>query len=332
MTAPVPLMHDPVKQIVLCAAGYLFHVCVLSRRHVPLPGGFSLGWDTAVGVAVLVAAAKRRVDAGRSAVPRWLAKGAPDSMCEKEAEEEVVADFSTASGAERTQLLLTCGGLLVAPLIFSFASPLIEVLLTLLVLIGVPLNAVRMMSARLIVEQSLLYAILGKIVASRHPEFWTAKWVRWRWRGPWLAPVLGGYAASLAVFNLVEPLNQALLPGLALLPEGIVAKLANPADRGRCSLLLASVAPCVGAPLFEELQSRAFILQALTAVLPLRNAILAQGLLFGAQHLQIGLVLPLSVTGLMWGILYVNSGNLLVPVLIHALWNARIFLGSYLGL
>ena len=30
--------------------------------------------------------------------------------------------------------------------------------------------------------------------------------------------------------------------------------------------------------------------------------------------------------------LYVRTGNLLVPILIHALWNARIFLGSYLGL
>ena len=45
-----------------------------------------------------------------------------------------------------------------------------------------------------------------------------------------------------------------------------------------------------------------------------------------------GLLLPLSVTGFFWGVLYVYSGNLLVPILIHALWNARIFLGSYLGL
>ena len=55
-------------------------------------------------------------------------------------------------------------------------------------------------------------------------------------------------------------------------------------------------------------------------------------MLFGAQHFQLGLLLPLSVTGFFWGVLYVYSGNLLVPILIHALWNARIFLGSYLGL
>ena len=35
--------------------------------------------------------------------------------------------------------------------------------------------------------------------------------------------------------------------------------------------------------------------------------------------------------GFFWAVLYVNSSNLLVPILIHALWNARIFVGSYLG-
>ena len=88
----------------------------------------------------------------------------------------------------------------------------------------------------------------------------------------------------------------------------------------------------MGAPIFEELQSRAFILQAFTAVMPISLALIGQGLLFGAQHFQIGLLLPLSVTGYFWGVLYVHSRNLLVPILIHALWNARIFLGSYLGL
>jgi membrane protease YdiL (CAAX protease family) len=66
--------------------------------------------------------------------------------------------------------------------------------------------------------------------------------------------------------------------------------------------------------------------------MPIGGALLVSGILFGAQHLQIGLLLPLSVTGFFWGVLYVNSRNLLVPVFIHALWNGRIFIGSYLGL
>ena len=45
--------------------------------------------------------------------------------------------------------------------------------------------------------------------------------------------------------------------------------------------------PILAAPLFEELQSRAFILQALSSVVSVRTALLAQGFLFGAQHLQV---------------------------------------------
>lgn len=335
-TSQRSLLQNPVLQAIVCTMGYLGHVWVLSRRSLHLPGGLpSMGWDTIVGLLVLAAAAKRRLSNGRPAVPPWLTDGRMRTAADKEPEEALMADFGSAdacTGKERVQLLITCAGLLVAPLLFSFTRPVVDVLLSLIVLAGAPLNSVRMASARLILEQTLLYVVLGKVVAARHPQFWTKRWVRWNWRGPWLMPVLGGYAASLALFNLIEPINQMLLPGLAYLPEGIVAKLANPADRNVGSLILASVAPCIGAPLFEELQSRAFILQALTALLPLRNALLVQGLLFGAQHLQLGLVLPLSVTGFIWGVLYVNSGNLLVPVLIHALWNARIFLGSYLGL
>lgn len=303
---------------------------VLSRRSTA-----GIGWDTAAGLAVLAAAAQRRVANGRAAVPPWLYAGSrnPPAAMSSEVEASQVANFVTKPKKERMQLLATCALLLVAPALFaSFASPICEVVLTLLVLLGVPLNATRMLSARLILEQSLLYVLLGKLVTMRHKGFFTREWTRVRWRAPWVGPVLGGYTASLALFNLIEPLNQMLLPGLAYQPEGIVAKLANPADRSAPSLLLAAVAPCIGAPIFEELQSRAFILQALTAALPLSRALLVQGFLFGAQHLQIGLVLPLALTGYVWGVLYVNSANLLVPILVHALWNGRIFLGSYLGL
>lgn len=43
-------------------------------------------------------------------------------------------------------------------------------------------------------------------------------------------------------------------------------------------------------------------------------------------------MLPLSVLGLVWSLLYLYSRNLLVTVLIHAMWNSRVFLGSLLGL
>ena len=38
-------------------------------------------------------------------------------------------------------------------------------------------------------------------------------------------------AAAAAPFNLIEPINQALLPGLAYEPEGVVAKVRAPRAR-----------------------------------------------------------------------------------------------------
>ena len=42
-------------------------------------------------------------------------------------------------------------------------------------------------------------------------------------------------------------------------------------------------------------------------------------------------MLPLAVLGLTWALLYVYSGNLLVTMIVHSMWNARVFLGSLLG-
>ena len=35
-----------------------------------------------------------------------------------------------------------------------------------------------------------------------------------------------------------------------------------------------------------------------------------------------------AALGLLWGWMYLRSGNLLAIMLIHALWNTRIFIGS----
>ncbi|KAL1510529.1 hypothetical protein AB1Y20_006832 [Prymnesium parvum] len=314
----------PLPQAAVCLAGYLAHVLVLSRRGLRL-GRLDLGLDTLAGCGVLAAAAAHRVRRGRRGVPPWLSG---DTAAE---EAEACACLADEAPKQKLKLLATGALLLGAPLAFSFLQPAFDAALYVLA-IALPLTEAGLLGTRLLVEQTLLYVLLCKLIQRRHPDFFGSKWVRWSLNGPWLLPVLGGYSASIALFNLVEPLNQHMLSHLAYAPEGLVAKLANPADKKLSSLLVASITPCIGAPIFEELQSRAFIMQALTAVMSLRKALVVSGVLFGAQHLQIGLLLPLSVTGFFWAVLYVNSQNLLVPILIHALWNARIFLGSYLGL
>jgi membrane protease YdiL (CAAX protease family) len=328
-------LRPPLVQATLCLAGYLFHVAFLSRRHVRL-GAFNLGLDTLVGLGVLAGVANHRQRTGARPVPAWIF-GEVDPDDSSDAGRECL-DLRTASKSDKSKVATTAAITLLAPFFFSQVSPFFDVLLLGLAAAGLPLTRSSLLAARLCLEQATVYFCLLKLMSIRHrdadaPFFGkSSRWVRWGWRRPWLLPALGGYAASLGIFNLVEPLNQALLPFLELMPEGMVAKLANPADGKLGSLFLGALTPCVGAPLFEEIHSRAFLMQALTTALPLRLALPVGGFIFGAQHFQIGLVLPLAAMGYFWGVLYAFSGNLLVPIIVHALWNSRIFIGSILAL
>jgi len=337
-----PILHHPLIQAVLCAAGYLVHVVFLSRRHLTL-GGYDVMLDTLTGLGVLGAVASFRQRSGARPIPAWLV-GEVDPADGSDAGRECL-DLRQAPKPEKLRIAATALVTLLVPFFFSKVSWFYDLLLYGLAALGLPFTKASLLGSRLLLEQTTVYALLFKFMSSRHgaaaggavgggaPFFGKgSRWVRWDVRRPWLLPVLGGYAASLGIFNLVELLNQYLLPFLDYLPEGLVAKLANPSDGSLLSLFIASTTPSVGAPIFEEVHSRAFLLQAFTCVLPLRLAIAASGLLFGAQHLQLGLVLPLTAMGCFWGVMYAFSGNLLVPVLIHALWNSRVFIGSALAL
>ncbi len=327
--SPLPLP----AQFVACGAGYAAHVALLSRRSISV-AHLDLGLDTVAGLAVLAAVGARRLRRGAPPLPSWLytePRGTDDAA--DAAAAAAVLDLRRVTSREKLAVVSTLAIMLLAPLLFSLAGPAVDLVLYGLAALGVPLTRASMLGARLLLEQTALYALLLATLGARHAPFFRGeRWVRGGFDRPWLLPTLGGYAISIALFNLVEPLNQALLPQLQYAREGMVAKLANPADGSLWTLLLGAITPCVSAPIFEELQSRAFTMQALTLALPLRYALAGSGLLFGAQHMQLGLVLPLWVTGWVWGAAYVWTGNLVVPILIHALWNARIFVGSALGL
>ena len=76
-----------------------------------------------------------------------------------------------------------------------------------------------------------------------------------------------------------------------------------------------------------------FLLKALVPFAGPAAALPLSAVLFAAHHLTLTAALPLAVLGGLWGHIYVAARqNLLVPALIHALWNARVFLGALLGL
>jgi hypothetical protein len=144
-------------------------------------------------------------------------------------------------------------------------------------------------------------------------------WFGLKWRSNWILWGLGGYLVALPLVILVSLFNQQLWQGqggsnpiLSLALEG----------RDNVALLVFFLTACVAAPVFEEMIFRGFLLSSLTRYLPVWGAILASSLLFAIAHLSLSEVLPLATLGLVLGVVYTRSRNLLASMLLHGLWNA----------
>ncbi|GAX11716.1 hypothetical protein FisN_7Lh086 [Fistulifera solaris] len=168
-------------------------------------------------------------------------------------------------------------------------------------------------------------------------------WFRFQFRKPpngqsvWVWWVLGGYCVSCWLFNLADWANHFLLPDavLQLSNESVVSQLVAPEFNDRTASLIGYIAPCLSAPLWEELLYRGFLLPGLWSCLFRHNfslAALVQAVVFSAHHMSLVAALPLAVLGYAWAVLYGLSGNLWTVCLVHALWNSRVFLTGWLGL
>lgn len=159
-------------------------------------------------------------------------------------------------------------------------------------------------------------------------------WFRSSRRSKWLWWVIGGYFVSSLLFNMADLVNQYILPEAVLeeAQESVVSQLVNPEHNDWLASAVGYVAPCITAPWWEEVLYRGFALPGLTQLFGYRWAVLLQGVIFSAHHMSLSAALPLAVLGWTWAILYTKSKNLWVVVAVHALWNSRVFLGSWLGL
>ncbi len=85
--------------------------------------------------------------------------------------------------------------------------------------------------------------------------------------------------------------------------------------------LVLVVAAVVVAPLVEELIFRGFIYGVIKRFTDTWFAALCSALLFAVVHFHVGSLLPLSVLALLLCAAYELSGSLLVPMLMHAIFN-----------
>jgi uncharacterized protein len=154
------------------------------------------------------------------------------------------------------------------------------------------------------------------------PEFW----FRFRFQDNWFLWGLGGYCAALPIVVVVSLINQQLWQGQG--GSNPLLQLALESQDGVALGIFFSTA-AIAAPFFEEILFRGFLLPSLTRYLPVWGSILASGLLFAIAHLSLSEILPLTALGIVLGVVYTRSRNLLAPMLLHSLWNSGTLLSLF---
>jgi membrane protease YdiL (CAAX protease family) len=152
-------------------------------------------------------------------------------------------------------------------------------------------------------------------------------WFRFNFLGKWFLWGLGGYCAALPIVVVVSLINQKLWQG-----QGGSNPLLQLALESQDSIALGIffLTAAIAAPFFEEILFRGFLLPSLTRYLPVWAAILTSSLLFAAAHLSLSEILPLTALGIVLGVVYTRSRNLLAPMLLHSLWNSGTLLSLFI--
>uniref|UniRef100_A0A7S1XHH8 CAAX prenyl protease 2/Lysostaphin resistance protein A-like domain-containing protein n=1 Tax=Compsopogon caeruleus TaxID=31354 RepID=A0A7S1XHH8_9RHOD len=321
-------MH-PILQLAVLLGLYAIHLLFISKKTFPLPRQLipndkgllnEVGLDSIVGyIVILVVVGWRKIMKLGRPFPNLLQSENPP--------------WKVPRQLKRT-LAPTTGILIVSYLASGYGAVFCEQVLCLLSVYGVPLTIPTLRAWKVLLGH-LMWVYMGiRILNRRLSPFFPPKgtWLRWKWNANWLWWSIGGYAVSALLFNCADVVNQFILPSSVFSEESVVNKLVNPENRDLFAMGIGSIGPCMSAPIFEEVLYRGFLLPALTAFFPLSLAIPVSSVLFAIHHLNLSGVLPLSVLGLAWAIIYTQSRNLVVTILIHAMWNSRVFLVSLLGL
>ena len=152
-------------------------------------------------------------------------------------------------------------------------------------------------------------------------------WFKFNWKSNWIVWGIGGYLVANPVVIIVSLLNEKIWHG-----QGGSNPLLQIVLEGKDSIALWLFfgTAAVAAPLFEEFLFRGFLLPSLTRYVPVWAAIGISGLIFGVAHLSLSEILPLTTLGIILGIVYVRTRNLLAPMLLHSLWNSSTLVSLFI--
>ena len=142
----------------------------------------------------------------------------------------------------------------------------------------------------------------------------------------WLVWGIGGYLVAIPLVVIISIVNQQIWQG-----QGGSNPLLFLAVQAQdpVALLIFFTTAAIAAPVFEEIIFRGFLLPSLTRYFPVWTAVVLSSLLFSIAHLSLSEVLPLTALGLVLGIVYTRSRNILASMLVHSLWNSGTLLSLF---
>jgi membrane protease YdiL (CAAX protease family) len=152
-------------------------------------------------------------------------------------------------------------------------------------------------------------------------------WFRFRFFSNWFLWGLGGYCTALPIVVIVSLINQKLWQGQGGSNPLLQLVLES---KDNLALVIFFFTAAIAAPFFEEFLFRGFLLPSLTRYLPVWGSIFLSSLIFATAHLSLSEILPLTALGVILGVVYTRSRNLLAPMLLHALWNSGTLLSLFL--
>ncbi|GMY30440.1 putative membrane peptidase ydil [Fagus crenata] len=150
-------------------------------------------------------------------------------------------------------------------------------------------------------------------------------WFKFSLRGNWHIDVALG-CLMFPLVNRVSQFNLNLLPLLPSTPVTLSSVEQSIFARDPVAMALYAIVVSICAPVWEEIVFRGFLLPSLTKYMPVWCAVLVSSVVFALAHFNVQRMLPLIFLGMVMGVIFTRSRNLLPSMLLHSLWNAFVFL------
>lgn len=136
-------------------------------------------------------------------------------------------------------------------------------------------------------------------------------------KAPRLAYIVLATLATVVIVDQIYLINQQFNP----VPREYLEGLEELRPAGGWEFLTLFLGLCVLAPIGEEMLFRGMVQQIFTRNMGPVVGFLLAGLLFGAAHFQIHLLVSISFFGVILSFIYFASGNLVYTIIAHSLFN-----------